>query len=45
MGVPSLKVWRPWRTSRTLENVKETFRPYGGMWLVLDDQVEVLEGA
>jgi uncharacterized protein (DUF1330 family) len=28
-----------------LENVEDTFRPYGGKWLVLDAQVEVLEGA
>jgi uncharacterized protein (DUF1330 family) len=28
-----------------LENVEATFKPYGGKWLVLDAQVQVLEGA
>jgi uncharacterized protein (DUF1330 family) len=28
-----------------LEKVEATFKPYGGRWLVLDSQVEVLEGA
>jgi uncharacterized protein (DUF1330 family) len=28
-----------------LEDVEATFLPYGGKWLVLDAQVEVLEGA
>ena len=28
-----------------LEKVEATFAPYGGRWLVLDAQVEVLEGA
>ena len=28
-----------------LEQVEDTFRPYGGRWLALDAQVEVLEGA
>jgi uncharacterized protein (DUF1330 family) len=28
-----------------LENVEATFLPYGGKWLVLDAEVEVLEGA
>ncbi|TFV92932.1 DUF1330 domain-containing protein [Blastococcus sp. CT_GayMR20] len=28
-----------------LERVEATFLPYGGRWLVLDGQVEVLEGA
>lgn len=28
-----------------LESVEATFTPYGGKWLVLDAQVEVLEGA
>ena len=28
-----------------LEKVEATFLPYGGTWLVLDDEVEVLEGA
>jgi uncharacterized protein (DUF1330 family) len=28
-----------------LERVEATFAPYGGKWLVLDAQVEVLEGA
>jgi uncharacterized protein (DUF1330 family) len=28
-----------------LEKVEATFLPYGGRWLVLDAQVEVLEGA
>ena len=28
-----------------LERVEATFTPYGGKWLVLDAQVEVLEGA
>jgi uncharacterized protein (DUF1330 family) len=28
-----------------LEKVEATFKPYGGRWLVLDGQVEVLEGA
>jgi uncharacterized protein (DUF1330 family) len=28
-----------------LEKVEATFLPYGGRWLVLDGQVEVLEGA
>jgi len=28
-----------------LENVEATFQPYGGKWLALDAQVEVLEGA
>jgi len=28
-----------------LENVEATFKPYGGRWLVLDAQVQVLEGA
>ena len=28
-----------------LESVEATFRPYGGEWLVLDAQVQVLEGA
>ncbi len=28
-----------------LEKVEATFQPYGGKWLVLDGQVEVLEGA
>ena len=28
-----------------LENVEATFEPYGGKWLVLDAQVQVLEGA
>ena len=27
-----------------LENVEATFLPYGGQWLVLDAQVEALEG-
>jgi uncharacterized protein (DUF1330 family) len=27
-----------------LENVEATFKPYGGKWLALDAQVEVLEG-
>lgn len=27
-----------------LESVEATFRPYGGRWLVLDAQVEVMEG-
>ena len=28
-----------------LENVEATFKPYGGKWLVLDAQVEALEGS
>jgi uncharacterized protein (DUF1330 family) len=28
-----------------LERVEATFKPYGSKWLVLDAQVEVLEGA
>ena len=28
-----------------LESVEATFEPYGGKWLALDAQVEVLEGA
>ena len=28
-----------------LENVEATFKPFGGRWLVLDAQVEVMEGA
>lgn len=28
-----------------LEAVEATFTPYGGRWLVLDHQVEVIEGA
>jgi uncharacterized protein (DUF1330 family) len=28
-----------------LENVEATFKPYGGKWLALDAQVEVVEGA
>jgi uncharacterized protein (DUF1330 family) len=28
-----------------LESVEATFTPYGGKWLVLDAQVEVIEGA
>jgi uncharacterized protein (DUF1330 family) len=28
-----------------LEKVEATFKPYGGRWLVLDGEVEVLEGA
>ena len=28
-----------------LDKVEATFEPYGGKWLVLDAQVEVLEGA
>ena len=28
-----------------LENVEATFKPYGGRWLVLDAQAQVLEGA
>ncbi len=28
-----------------LEKVEATFLPYGGTWLVLDAQVEVMEGA
>jgi uncharacterized protein (DUF1330 family) len=28
-----------------LERIEATFQPYGGKWLVLDAQVEVLEGA
>jgi uncharacterized protein (DUF1330 family) len=28
-----------------LENVEATFRPHGGRWLVLDAQVQALEGA
>ena len=28
-----------------LEEVESTFLPYGGRWLVLDGEVEVLEGA
>jgi uncharacterized protein (DUF1330 family) len=28
-----------------LEKVEATFLPYGGKWLVLDAQVEVIEGA
>ena len=27
-----------------LEHVEATFKPYGGKWLVLDADVEVLEG-
>ena len=30
---------------RYLQRVEETFEPYGGRWLVLDAQVEVMEGA
>ena len=28
-----------------LESVEATFKPFGGRWLVLDAQVEVMEGA
>jgi uncharacterized protein (DUF1330 family) len=28
-----------------LERVEATFKPYGGRWLVLDAEVEVVEGA
>ena len=28
-----------------LEQVEDTFKPYGGRWLALDAQVEVMEGA
>ena len=30
---------------RYLESVEGTFEPYGGRWLVLDAEVEVMEGA